>query len=83
MPNLLKIITQEMTLRNYSSKTIKAYTYVFKDLYKHFQKPLRNLSEEEIKQYLYQKQRKGLSSQTMALFTNAINFLFLQVLSAG
>lgn len=40
------------------------------------QKPPRDLSEESIKNYLLALQRRGLSSQSIALAMNAINFLY-------
>ena len=79
MANLIEIIEQEMSLRNYSQRTIKAYTRIVKDLYKYYKKPLRSLSESEIKKYLLHKQNKKLSSQTISLHANAINFLYTQV----
>ncbi len=78
MVNLIDIITQELRLRNYSPKTIKAYTFVARDLYAYFKKPLGNLSEQEVKKYLLNKQDKKLASQTIALCANAINFIFCE-----
>lgn len=75
----MKIIEQELTFRNYSRKTIDAYTYVVKDLYKYYKKPFKNLTQSEIKRYLLHKQEKGLSSQTISLYANAINFLYSQI----
>jgi len=59
MPSLLEIISQEMKLRNYSPKTIKAYTSVVTQLYQHTKKPPKNLSTEEIKQFLLSMQENG------------------------
>jgi len=79
MANLIDIINQEMQLRNYSPKTIKAYLEVVKDLYAYVKKPLSELTVPEIKDYLSQKQARGLSSQTIALSANAINYLYKQI----
>lgn len=79
MTDLVEIITQELKLRNYSPKTIKAYTFVARDLYAYFKKPLSNLSEQEVRNYLLTKQDKNLSSQTIALYANAINFIFREI----
>jgi len=79
MFNLLDIITREMKLRNYSQKTIDAYSRVIKDIYNFYHRLPQDLSEEDIKNYLYAKQNQGLSSQTIALFANALNFLFTQI----
>ncbi|MEK9183091.1 MAG: site-specific tyrosine recombinase/integron integrase [Patescibacteria group bacterium] len=79
MPNLLDIIIREMKLRNYSHQTVKVYTAVVKDLYAFYKRPPRDLTEEEIKEYLYAKQKRGLSSQSIALAANALNFLYSQI----
>ncbi len=79
MSDLIDIITQELKIRNYSPKTIKAYCGVARDLYGFYKKPLRLLTKEEIKKYLLHRQEKGLSSQTISLYANAINFIFKEV----
>lgn len=79
MPSLIEIITKEMLLRNYSPRTIDAYTRVVSDLYKTTKKFPRDLTAEEIKDFLYKKQQGGLSSQTISLYANAINFLYTKI----
>jgi len=79
MPNLILIITREMKLHNYSPKTIKAYQDVIVNLYKYYKKPLSSLTNEDLKNYLFYKQNQGLASQTISLYANAINFLYLNI----
>lgn len=79
MPNLIRMMTQEMRLRNYSPKTITAYTGAVRDFYRYAKQPLRRLGVESIKDYLLRKQERGLSSQTIALFVNALNFLYREI----
>lgn len=79
MPDLLEIIRQEMRLRNYSPKTLQAYSRVISDLYRKVGRPLRELSNDEIRHYLLNLQNAGLSSQSVALAANAINFLFVEI----
>lgn len=79
MANLIDIIEQEMKIRNYSPKTIKAYVAVAGDFYSFFKKPIRESSVEDVKKYLLSKQQKGLSSQTVALCANALNFIHSQI----
>lgn len=79
MANLVEILHQEMQLRNYSPTTIKAYTRVIENLYKTMKKPLREISEDDIKKYLVGLHERDLSSQTVALATNAINFLYRDI----
>ncbi len=77
--NLVFILRQEMSLRNYSQKTREAYIRVIQDLYNYYKKPLQELSDIDIKSYLLSKQNQGLSSQTISLCANAINFLFSEI----
>ncbi len=79
MANLLDIVRREMKLRNYSPKTIEAYTRVIKDAYVFFGRSLREVSAEQIKEYLYVKQKQKLSSQTISLYGNALNYLYTQI----
>jgi len=79
MASLIEIIHQEMRLRNYSPKTFKAYTHVIEDLYKKIKRPLRELEENDIRAYVTSLHERGFSSQTVALSTNAINFLYRDV----
>ena len=79
MPNLIEIVAKEMSLRNYSRKTIAAYSRVYAELYKMVGRPLRDITEEEIKNYLHRKLQAGLASQSIALAANALNFLYTQI----
>lgn len=76
---LIEIMEQEMRLRNYSRRTIEAYTRVARDLFHLYRKPIRELHDEEIKRFLAGKLDKGCSSQTIALCANAINFIFREI----
>jgi len=77
--DLISILRREMKLRNYSPRTIEAYIRVIQDIYNYFKKHPRELSDNDIKDYLLSKQNQGLSSQTIALYANAINFLFTEI----
>ena len=80
MTNLIQIIEQEMQLRNYSVKTIKAYTTVVKDLsYFYKKRNLEQLTNQDLKNYLFAKTKRQLSSQTISLYANAINYLYQQI----
>ena len=71
---------QELRLRNYSFKTIKAYLGCLKE-YFNFQKiNLEKIDEEKIKEFLLNKQSKNYSSQTINLYLNAIKFFYREVL---
>ncbi|MAG28601.1 hypothetical protein CL632_00425 [bacterium] len=77
--DLISIVRREMELRNYSRRTIEAYNSVIRDIYSYYHKPLRELAIEDIKKYLSGKQKASLSSQTISLYANAINFLYTEI----
>ena len=79
MPNLLDIVRREMKIRNYSPRTMSAYLRIIIDLYKSTKTPPREITEDEIKTYIEKLHNRGLSSQSVALAANAINFLYTQV----
>jgi len=80
MQEYLEKTTQELRLRNYSFKTIKAYLGCLKE-YFNFQKiNLEKIDEEKIKEFLLNKQSKNYSSQTINLYLNAIKFFYREVL---
>ena len=77
--DLLSIMEQDMRLRNYSRHTIEAYTRVARELFRFYKKPIRELNEGEIKSFLTHKLDARCSSQTVALYANAINFIFREI----
>ncbi|MDP3985246.1 MAG: tyrosine-type recombinase/integrase [bacterium] len=79
MSSLLDSIAQEMKLRNYSPKTCEAYCRVARYFYEFIEKPLRDATSDDIKQYLLKLKDSGQSSQTISLASNAINFIYTQI----
>lgn len=73
MQSLLKSTLQELKLRNFSPKTIKAYLGCLT----HFLKFLKNTEEwgsAEVREFLLFKQEQGCAGNTIALYLNAIAF---------
>ncbi|OGI10202.1 MAG: hypothetical protein A2Y40_03785 [Candidatus Margulisbacteria bacterium GWF2_35_9] len=79
MGKFLDFIAGELRIRNLSPKTIKAYCHAIEELYKFYNKSPKDISQEEVKQYLLQKMDKGYSPQTISLTLNAINFLYREI----
>jgi len=77
--NLIDIVTQKMRLINYSPRTIEAYTNVYKDIYRALGKPPKDISRDEIELYLLNKKDGGSAPQTVALYANALNFLYREL----
>lgn len=71
---------QELRLRNYSFKTIKAYLGCLREYFDFKKLNLEKMDGENIKQFLLNKQDKNYSSQTINLYLNAIKFFYREVL---
>lgn len=80
MQDHLNKIEQELKLRNYSSKTIKAYLGCLKDYFDFKISNLEKLDENNIKDFLLEKQSKNYSSQTINLYLNAIKYFYREIL---
>ncbi|HOV98813.1 MAG TPA: tyrosine-type recombinase/integrase [Bacteroidota bacterium] len=80
-PTLYEALTNEMRLRNYSPKTIKAYKSCIRS-FVHFLKPKhpREANDEDIRKFLlYQINEKQLSSATVNQTYNALRFLNIEL----
>jgi site-specific recombinase XerD len=80
MQEYLEKTRQELRLRNYSFKTIKAYLGCLREYFDFKKFDLGKIDEENIKQFLLNKQSKNYSSQTVNLYLNAIKFFYREVL---
>jgi len=72
----MDVLQREMRVRNYSLKTIKAYSRAIAGMCLFFKKPPRDLERDQILEYFDAKVEHGLSSQSIALAMNAVNFLY-------
>ncbi|MDD2786242.1 MAG: tyrosine-type recombinase/integrase [Patescibacteria group bacterium] len=79
----LKRTSDEMVLRNYSQKTVKAYVGCIEDYLSQNQADLYWCDIEAIRQFLLEKQSRGLAPQTINLYLNAIKFYYRDVLHLG
>lgn len=77
--NLLDYIDLKMKLKNYSPKTIKAYKLAVRKLFEYYKKPPKELNQEEVEKFLFNKINKGASSQTISLYANAFNFIYQKI----
>lgn len=79
LEDLLIKIKQELRLRNYSRQTIKSYLFCLTDYFCYIKIVKKNPEENLIKKYLLRKQAKGLSSQTINLYLNAIKYFYKEI----
>lgn len=78
---LFEVLRQELTLRNYSNKTFKAYRSCLRGFVKYFApRHPRELTENNIRAYLlYLIEQKHLSISTINQVFNAIRFLYVEL----
>jgi len=70
----------EMVLRNYSPKTIQAYTAAIREYLVCHPAGERFCHMEDLRRFLLEKQGKGYAPQTVNLYLNALKFYYLQFL---
>lgn len=82
MQSILNKTENLLKLRNYSSKTIKAYLFYIKEYLIFSQKNNINEKNIAVEKYLLNRQAKQNSPQTINLALNAIKFLYRDVLKS-
>lgn len=82
LQELLGKIENELKLRNYSRKTIKSYLICLGNYCKYVKVVKKNPDIDIIKKYLLEKQDKGLSSQTINLYLNAIKYFYREIFNS-
>lgn len=80
MEEYLSKTKRELLLRNYSSKTIKAYLMCIEFYFKYKKTDLEKLDEENIKDFLLLLKERDKSPQTINLYLNSIKFFYNQIL---
>lgn len=73
-------LEQELKIRNFSSKTIKAYLYYNKELLRFASKFSDDISRQDIKDYLDWLYRQGKSTATINLIINSLKFYYEEVM---
>jgi integrase/recombinase XerD len=71
---------RELRIMNYSPNTKKAYLGCLKDYFTYKKIDLEKMDEENIENFILQKQDKKYSSQTTNLYLNAIKFFYHAVM---
>ncbi|MFA6184146.1 MAG: site-specific tyrosine recombinase/integron integrase [Parcubacteria group bacterium] len=79
LQELFDKIENEMKLRNFSRKTIKAYLGCLDDYFVYIKTVKKEPDIQIIKKYLLEKQARGLSSQTINLYLQAIKYFYREI----
>lgn len=77
-------MTEELKLRNYRPKTIKAYTNCLRTYFEFLmargEKNLGRIRTNDVREFLIKKQNEGCSPQTVALYLYALSFFQKNIL---
>jgi len=80
MQNFLDKTKKELTYRNYSRQTIKSYLAYIREYLIFVNNNKYSNKEDALRDFLIEKQEKGLSSQTINLALNAVKFFYREIL---
>jgi integrase/recombinase XerD len=80
MGELRERMIDAMRLRNFSSKTIKSYTWQVKAFTRMFGRSPAEMGEEEIRQYVHHLVNSGKSSAAVRLAHGALRFFYRETL---
>lgn len=81
MQNEIEQLEKELRIRNYSPKTIKIYSHSLKKYFIFKGNNLKELNQNNIKNFLLYCEQKHVSPQSRNLFLNAIKFYYRSVLN--
>ncbi len=71
---------QEMRLRNFSPKTIKAYSACLREFFSINTGDELHYNQQNVRSFLLSKHEKGYASQTVNLYLNAIKYYYREIL---
>ena len=81
MNELIRKMQQDMVIQNYSPRTVEAYLYHVKTFQAHIEKPLDQVTEDDIRSYLYHaKAVKKYSRSNLHQAFSAIKYLYRHTL---
>lgn len=83
MQKQLEQTEKELKVRDYSPKTIKSYLYGLKEYFSFKKSNLKTLSHENIKKFLLDAKKRGISARTRNLYLNAIKFYYRDVVKTN
>ncbi len=74
---------QELYLRNYSQKTIKAYLLCLNNYFNFIRNGIEKANEEKTKEFLFFLKDKKYSPQTINLYLNAVKFFYKEIIKSS
>jgi len=82
MEQALKRAEEEMRLRGFSRRTISTYLHALRQYFMFRKTDCSSLDEENIRQFLLQRERDGSAAQTRNILLHAIKYFYHDVLHA-
>ena len=75
---LLHKMKKDMKLRNFSHYTYDSYLGKTRDIMRYFNKPIENLSTEELREFLlkYLKEKRRLADRSINYYNSVIRFVY-------
>ena len=83
MQKELKQVERELKIRNYSPSTVKSYFYGLREYFSFKKDDLEILNQDNVRDFLFDCEQKGISAQSRNLFLNAIKFYYLNVVKTN
>ena len=80
MSKLRERFIRDLSIQNYSERTIKSYVGSISLFARHYNRCPSDISEDEIKDYIAKLKSEGRSWSTVNLFISALNKLFIDTL---
>lgn len=79
--NFADMVVRQLRIRNYSNQTIKLYKNILIDLSRYFSKPLNELSNDDLVQYLsYLVENRHVSASRISQVISSLKFLYVKLL---
>ena len=75
---IIEKMKKDMELRNFSHYTYDSYLGKTKDIMRYFNKPIENLTTDELRKFLleYLKDERGLSDRSINYYNSVIRFVY-------
>jgi len=79
MQERLNTMERELKIRNYSPRTAKSYLYGLREYLVFKKENLEILDQENIRNFLLQREQRGTSPQSRNIYLNAVKFFYREV----
>ncbi|PIQ76712.1 integrase [Candidatus Peregrinibacteria bacterium CG10_big_fil_rev_8_21_14_0_10_49_24] len=82
MQKYLEQTERELSIRGYSPKTTKSYLYGLREYFRFRKKDVEIMDQNNIRDFLFFCEQKGMSAESRNLFLNAMKFFYRHVVQS-